>query len=117
MVARLIDFGSIRFGEPLFLWLLVAPALLLLLWCWHLVRRRSDARRYRAARLVPVRERFSQFGELTFWLALIAALSLTVLALSRPQGVTAIVRSPGVDIVLLMDGSTSMRVRDMGTDR
>ena len=26
-------------------------------------------------------------------------------------------RSPGVDIVLLMDGSTSMRVRDMGTDR
>ncbi len=36
---------------------------------------------------------------------------------SRPQGITAIVRSPGVDIVLLMDGSTSMRVRDMGTDR
>ena len=55
--------------------------------------------------------------QLTFWLALIAALSLTILALSRPQGITAIVRSPGVDIVLLMDGSTSMRVRDMGTDR
>ena len=56
-------------------------------------------------------------GELAFWLALIAALSLTILALARPQGITAIVRSPGVDIVLLMDGSTSMRVRDMGTDR
>ena len=94
-----------------------APALLFLLWCWQVVRRRVDARRYRAARLVPVRERFATVGELAFWLALIAALALTILALSRPQGITAIVRSPGVDIVLLMDGSTSMRVRDMGTDR
>ena len=76
-----------------------------------------DARRYRAARLVPVHERFGAVGELGFWLALIAALSLTIVALARPQGITAIVRSPGVDIVLLMDGSTSMRVRDMGTDR
>jgi Ca-activated chloride channel family protein len=114
---QLIDFGSIRFGEPLYLWLLAAPAVLFLLWCVQVVRRRSDARRYRAARLVPVHERFGAVGELAFWLALIAALSLTILALARPQGITAIVRSPGVDIVLLMDGSTSMRVRDMGTDR
>ena len=114
---RLIDFESIRFGEPLYLWLLVAPAVLLVLWCWQIARRRIDARKYRAARLVPVRERFGVFGDFMFWLALIAALSLTILALSRPQGITAIVRSPGVDIVLLMDGSTSMRVRDVGTDR
>ena len=117
MLERVIDVGSIRFGQPLYLWLLVAPAALLLLWCWRVARRRVDARRYRAARLVPVRERFGSVGEFGFWLALIAALSLTILALSRPQGITAIVRSPGVDIVLLMDGSTSMRVRDMGTDR
>jgi Ca-activated chloride channel homolog len=114
---RLIDFGSIRFGEPLYLWLLVAPAALFMLWCWQVVRRRIDAHRYRAVRLVPINERFGVIGELGFWLALIAALSLTILALARPQGITAIVRSPGVDIVLLMDGSTSMRVRDMGTDR
>jgi len=114
---RLIDFGSIRFGEPLYLWLLAAPAVLLVLWFVQVIRRRSDARKYRAARLVPVRERFGALGDLGFWLALIVALSLTILALSRPQGITAIVRSPGVDIVLLMDGSTSMRVRDMGTDR
>lgn len=117
MLERFIDFGSIRFGEPLYLWLLVAPAVLFLLWCAQVVRRRVDARKYRAARLVPVHERFSTVGDLAFWLALIAALSLTILALARPQGITAIVRSPGVDIVLLMDGSTSMRVRDMGTDR
>jgi Ca-activated chloride channel family protein len=114
---RFIDFGSIRFGEPLYLWLLAAPALLLVLWCWRVLRRRVDARRYRVARLVPIHERFSAIGDLGFWLALIAALSLTILALARPQGITAIVRSPGVDLVLLLDGSTSMRVRDMGTDR
>ena len=117
MIERLIDFGSIRFGEPLYLWLLAAPAVLFVLWCWRVLRRRADARRYRAARLVPVHERFGTIGELGFWLALIAALSLTILALARPQGITAIVRSPGVDLVLLMDGSASMRVRDMGTDR
>jgi Ca-activated chloride channel family protein len=114
---RLIDLESLRFGEPLYLWLLCAPAVLFLLWCWQVVRRRMDTRRYRAARLVPVRERFAPVGELAFWLALIAALSLTILALSRPQGITAIVRSPGVDLVLLMDGSTSMRVRDLGVTR
>ena len=117
MLDRLIDFKSLRFGEPLYLWLLAFPAVLFVLWCWHVIRRRGDARRYRAARLIPVRERFAPVGELAFWLALIAALSLTILAISRPQGITAIVRSPGVDIVLLLDGSTSMRVRDMGTDR
>jgi Ca-activated chloride channel family protein len=107
----------LRFAQPLYLWLLFAPALLFVLWCWQAVRRRLDTSKYRSLRLVPVRERFAAFGELAFWLALIAALSLTILALSRPQGATAIVRSPGVDLVLLMDGSTSMRVRDMGTDR
>lgn len=116
-MAELINLESLRFGEPLYLWLLCAPAALFGLWCWQVVRRRIDTRRYRAARLVPVRERFATIGELAFWLALIAALSLTVLAIARPQGITAIVRSPGVDIVLLLDGSTSMRVRDMGVDR
>jgi Ca-activated chloride channel family protein len=114
VLSRLIDFESLRFGEPLYLWLLIVPAVLFVLWCVQLLRQRADARRFRALRLVPIRERFAAIGELAFWLGLIAALSLTILALSRPQGITAIVRSPGVDIVLLMDGSTSMRVRDMG---
>ena len=113
----LVQLESVRFGEPLYLWLLAAPAVLFLLWCWNVVRRRIDARKYRGSRLVPVAERFSSVGELAFWLALIAASALTILALSRPQGITAIVRSPGVDIVLLLDGSTSMRVRDVGMSR
>lgn len=116
-IRDLIRFESLRFAEPLYLWLLCAPALLLCLWCWQVARRRIDARHYRALRLVPVKERFTSIGDLAFWLGLIAALSLTILALSRPQGISSIVRSPGADIVLLVDGSASMRVRDMGTDR
>lgn len=108
---------AFRFGEPLFLWLLVAPAGLLIGWFWRLVRRRSDARKYRTLRLVPLRERFDLAGELTFWLFAIAALALTIVALARPQAITSIVRSPGADIVVLMDGSASMRVTDVGTDR
>ena len=114
---RLIDFESIRFGDPLYLWLLCGPAVLFLLCCWRIVRRRADARAYRAARLLPLKERFAPIGDLAFWMATIGALTLTILALSRPQAITAIVRSPGVDLVLLVDGSTSMRVRDMGVDR
>jgi len=113
-VDSLIRLDSLRFGQPLYLWLLVLPGLLLLLWCVQVLRRRADARKYAQARLVPINERFAMVGELAFWLALIVAVALTVLALARPRGVTSIVRSAGVDLVLLVDGSTSMRVRDMG---
>src|SRR4029079_19361841 len=86
-------------------------------WAWRVVRRRADTRKYRAARVVPVHERFAIAGELAFWFFAIAALALTIPSLARPQGITSIVRSPGADIVLLMDGSASMRVTDVGTDR
>ena len=118
MLERLIDFESMRFGEPLYLWLLVAPAAA----ASSCGAGRSCAGGSTRAGTAPrglcrFANGSASFGDLAFWLALIAALSLTILALSRPQGITAIVRSPGVDIVLLMDGSTSMRVRDVGTDR
>ena len=113
----LINLQSLRFAEPLFLWLLLAPAVLLLQWGWRVIRRRSDARQYRIARLVPVRERFGIAGELAFWFFGIVALALTIVALARPQGITSIVRSPGADIVLLLDGSASMRVTDVSPDR
>ena len=45
-----IDFSQITFAEPVFLWLLVIPALLLALWIWRLVRRRMDIRSPGAAR-------------------------------------------------------------------
>jgi len=65
---------QLRFGEPLYLWMLVAPGLLLLLWCWRVLRRRADGRRYQTVRLVPVPEKFAAVGDLAFWLCAILAL-------------------------------------------
>ena len=63
-----VDVNSIRFAEPLYLWLLILPSVLLVVWVWQLSRRRRDARRFRQHRRLPVRERFPIFGGLAFWL-------------------------------------------------
>ena len=68
-----IDFDTLRFAAPQYLWLLVAPGVLLVGWFWQLAARRRDARRYRQHRRLPVRERFPIFGSLVFWLCLILA--------------------------------------------
>ena len=112
-----IDFNTLTFGEPLYLWLLAAPGALLIFWIAQVVRRRADTRRYMQARVVPVRERFTFFGDLAFWLSLIVAASLLIVALARPQARVVIVRKSGADIVILQDGSASMYVKDVKPDR
>ena len=112
-----IDLESIRFAEPQYLWLLIAPAVLIVVWVWQLARRRRDARRYRQHRRLPVRERFPIFGALVFWLCVIAASALAILALGRPTAAISIVRTAGVDLVVLQDGSASMRTPDVPGDR
>ena len=79
-----IDVNSIRFGEPQYLWLLIAPAVLLIAWAWQLARRRRDARQFRQHRRLPVREKFPIFGGLVFWLSVIFASAFAILALTRP---------------------------------
>lgn len=112
-----IDLDTIRFGQPQHLWLLVAPAGLLVLWFWQAARRRGDARRLARRRTLPVRERFQFFGGLLFWLFLILATASTILALSEPQARASLMRTAGVDLIVLQDGSTSMRVKDATGDR
>jgi len=112
-----IDWQALKFGQPDYLWLLVAPGALLVVWLWQVARRRADVRRYLRHRAVPVRETFSAFGGLLFWLCLLGATSSVILALARPQLVTTRVRRAGIDLVILQDGSTSMRVTDMPGDR
>jgi Ca-activated chloride channel family protein len=112
-----IDINSVRFGDPQYLWLLIAPAVLVLIWVWQLSRRRQDARRYRQHRRLPVRERFPVFGSLVFWLSVIVASALTILALSRPTAAVSVIRTAGVDLIVLQDGSASMRTPDMPGDR
>ena len=99
------------------LWLLAIPAALAVLWTWRVVRRRADIRRLRAARVLPVRERYSFAGDLTFWLALLVASSLCVVALAKPQARIAAVRRASADIVILQDASASMHVSDVRPDR
>lgn len=106
-----------RFGAPAFLPLLALPAALLLLWFWQLARRRRDARAFVRRRHVPVQERIPFFGELLFWLFLVLAAGSAILALARPLAVTSLVRTAGVDLVILQDGSASMHVTDVKGDR
>jgi Ca-activated chloride channel family protein len=112
-----IDLDTVRFADPGYLWLLIVPAVLLLVWAWQLARRRRDARRFRQHRRLPVRERFPIFGGLVFWLCALLATALTILALARPTAAVSLVRTAGVDLVVLQDGSASMRTPDVASDR
>ena len=112
-----VDLGTLSFAEPLYLWLLIVPAMLLVLWLWQVWRRRLDARRSARHRVLPLRERFTFAGDLAFWLCVIAASSLCIIALARPQARVSAVTTGGADIVILQDGSASMWARDVTPDR
>ena len=106
-----------KFGAPGFLPLLVVPGVLLLLWVWQVWRRRADVHAFVQRRRVPVKERIPFFGELLFWLFLLFAATSAILAVARPVAVTSLVRTAGVDLVILQDGSASMHVQDVRGNR
>jgi Ca-activated chloride channel homolog len=117
LIPSSIDLATVRFDEPQYLWLLIAPLVLLGLWFWRAARRRSDVRQLSHRRLMPVRERFQVLGGLLFWLFLILASASTIVALARPLARVSLVRTAGIDLVILQDGSTSMRVSDVMGNR
>jgi len=112
-----IDLESFRFADPLYLWLLVIPAALLVVWAWRVVRRRGDIRRLASRRVLPVRERFGVLGDLAFWVAALLAVALCIVALARPQARVSSVRRASADVVVLQDASASMYVTDVRPDR
>lgn len=112
-----LNLETIQFAEPLWLWLLLGPGLLLLLWLRRLLARHRDARGLSRARQVPVREHFPALGQALFPLCLILATALVIVALARPGVVASLVRKGGIDIVVLLDGSASMHVKDVPGDR
>ena len=57
------------------------------------------------------------FGGLLFWLSLLLATAATIVAMARPTATVPLLRTAAVDVVVLLDGSASMRVRDVGADR
>jgi hypothetical protein len=99
------------------LWLLLVPGLLLLMWSRQLWLRRRDVHAYRERHRAPGRLSVPAFGALPFWLCQIAALALVILALSEPRALIRMVRTAGVDVIILQDGSASMYVRDVKPDR
>ncbi len=112
-----IDLDTFRFAEPVWLWLLIVPAALLLLLGWRLVRGRAEIRRLRSRRIVPVRERYAALGDLGFWLAVLVAASFVIVALARPQARVSVLQKTRTDLVILQDGSASMYVADVRPDR
>ena len=112
-----ITLDTLRFAEPVHLWLLAVPAVLLASWVWRVVRRRGDIRRLAARRVLPVRERPGVLGDLAFWAAVLVASSLCVVAVARPQARVSSVRRASADVVVLQDASASMYVSDIRPDR
>src|SRR5262245_39802415 len=95
----------------------MAPALLVVVWGWQAARRRGDVRRFALHRTLPVREHLGLVGGLLFWLCVILASAGTIVALARPLARVSLVRTAGIDLVILQDGSTSMRVSDVMGNR
>jgi Ca-activated chloride channel family protein len=112
-----ISISQIAFSQPEFLWLLAVPALLVVVWMMRFITRRAELGRLMRDRVLPVRERFAFAGDLPFWLCLVAAIALAIVAVARPHGPAQAVRTGGVDLVILADGSASMRTKDVAGDR
>lgn len=115
--ARASCVESLQFQDPVLLWFLLAPAILVPFWVRQLVVRRREIQRLTRTRQLPVRVRYSRLGDGPFWLASILAVSLLVMALARPSVVTSVVRRSGIDVVVLLDGSASMHVNDVEGNR
>jgi Ca-activated chloride channel family protein len=105
---------SVVFRQPEYLWLLIAPGALLLLWAWRLYQRRRDVRELVARRIVPARQRFGVAGDLPFWLFVVLATASLIVALAKPSAPTKTLRRAGIDVVILQDASASMYVKDVG---
>lgn len=108
---------TLTFAEPLYLWLLSMPVMLLLVWTWQLWKRRRHVRRYEEESATVIRHRYARAGDLTFWMWLLVAAALTIVALARPQVRVRVLQKAGVDVILLQDASASMHVADVAPNR
>jgi Ca-activated chloride channel family protein len=108
------------FEYPALLWLLVIPALLIVLYVYREIKGRSP--HMRVSTSTPWKQDkntvLNIVRHLPFALR-IAALSLIIIAIARPRSSSKLdrVQSEGIDIMLTMDVSTSMLARDFTPDR
>lgn len=116
----------IRFATPEALLLLVVPALLLLspliarYWTWFRTYRQPGTLQFSDLRLTrSISPSLRQRGQLLLPLLRVAALSLLIIALARPQSGNAreIISGEGVDITIVLDISGSMAAEDFEPNR
>ena len=112
-----IDLETLRFESPDRLWFLAVPLGLAALWAWQVSRRSGDRRRLQHHRMVPLRQRFHLFGGLIFWLCIVLAMASTIVAMAGPAARVSLLRTAGVDLVILQDASASMYVTDVEGNR
>tara|TARA_B100001123_G_scaffold354977_1_gene407777 strand:- start:95 stop:1180 length:1086 start_codon:yes stop_codon:yes gene_type:complete len=112
-----VDLDTLQFIEPHWLWLLIVPLALLIQWLRKVIARRRDAKQLAKVRELPIKERHPFFGDSLFWLFITVATSLLIAALARPVIVASLVNQGGIDLVVLLDGSASMHVKDVPGDR
>jgi Ca-activated chloride channel homolog len=107
------DPDTLVFSEPQYLWLLIAPAALLVMWMWRVAAHRAETRQFASERSMPVRERFTSTSGIGFWLCVVIACALCVIALAQPAARVTVSKRGGADIIILQDGSASMYVTDV----
>ena len=112
-----ISLETFRFASPVYLWMMLAPGALLVLWGWRVVRRRADVRRLAMQRILPMKQRFGPVGDLAFWACVVLASSFVIAAIARPQARISSFRKASADVVILQDASASMYVTDVRPDR
>ncbi len=107
---------TFRFGQPHVLGLLPMLGVLAFFWGVRLVQRRRAVRRLRCARVLPVPERFRFAGPLAFQGCLLVSVASLALALALPQRLMVSDMMP-IDLVVILDGSASVRVADVTPSR
>jgi len=111
-------FTDIQFLHPWFLLLLL---LIPLLAWWQYFRKNKQESRYRISNTHQASSGTSLRAKMTFLIPLMRALAYTllVLALARPQKILKEeeVKAEGIDIMMIMDLSSSMLAKDFDPDR
>lgn len=111
-------FGQLHFVNPeLFLLLILVP----LLYVWYYYKRNSYFPRIKLPSFESIAGMKSLRGRLRILIPLLRALSMIamIIALARPQAVLKEeeIKAEGIDIVLVMDLSSSMLAQDFKPDR
>lgn len=109
-----------QFENPEFFWLLaVVP--LLAFWFWYQRKRQAPELKYpNAGNLAKGRENILASLRPLLYLLRLAALALLIVALARPRTTeesTKTKSAEGIDIVMAVDVSTSMKARDLRPNR